>query len=275
MRIGAVRSDISKVYISDVENRSQRNFSSEPAGQSVYVSKPTVSQIEAVMGTYAILSAKGDDNGATYDTSINNVLKIKASSSAPFTTITVTANVALAKSQLVAELNAGFALNDLAFKATVLSGADANKVQIDTVSPNAGPDAYLEIDTAANGSTLNIAINSGWPITPPVLSGLPVATLVTAIYPTSTTIDISSATILALSTFPSMQAVDSTALVDAIANAIAPKLVETGPVLLSFAYGVISKLRSSSFQPGGSRVGLPAGYALYVLQDDGSTPFTL
>lgn len=276
MRLGVVRSDIGKVYLSDVENRSQRNFSSEPAGQSRYFAKPSDAALLAVLNSKAILSAKGADANATSNTTGgNNVLKVRTTQAGAFTSISVTSNAALTKAQLVAELNTGFVNAGLGVKATLLTGGDANKVQLDTTGVNAGPSAHLELDTAANGSTLNALLSSGWAAAPPDLDGLSVASLKSAVYPTATTVNVASGTITALSTFASMQAADQTALVTAVQDLVAPSLVETGPALLSFAYGVISKLRSSSFQPGGARVGLPAGVAVAVLDNDGSTAFTL
>lgn len=276
MRVGIVRSDIGKVYLSDVENRSQRCFSSEPAGQSRNFAKPTAAQLTAVLAAKAILSAKGDNASATSNTtSANNVLRIRASATAAYTVITVTSNAALAKAALVAELNAALVNAGLPIVATLLTGGDANKVQFDTVAPNAGPTAKLQIDTTANGSTLNAALHSTWAGSPPNLSGMALATLVAAVYPSATTINVASATIVALSTFSSMQAAAQLALVTAVQDAVAPALVETGPALLSFAYGVLSKLRSTGFQPGGARIGLPAGVAAAIVANDGSTVFTL
>ena len=127
----------------------------------------------------------------------------------------------------------------------------------------------------AGGSTLNAVI--GTPSTPAgdVLTGLSLGSLTGAIYPTSVTIDVSSSNILGLSTFADLTTTAQDALVDAIADLVAPSLVETGPVLLSFVYGYLSKLSSNTFQPGGARVGLPAGPAVAIVEDDGSTPFVV
>jgi len=276
MRVGIVRSDIGKVYLSDVENRSQRCFSSEPAGQSRNFAKPADADLLAVLNSKAILSAKGDNASATSNTtSGNNVLRVRANPAAAYSVITVTSNAALSKAQLVAELNTGFLNAGLPLVATVLAAPDLNKVQIDTVAPEAGPLATLQIDTTANGSTLNAALHSTWAAGPPNLVGLSVAALKAAVYPSATTINVATATITALSTFASMQAAAQLALVTAVQDAVAPALVETGPALLSFAYGVLSKLRSTAFQPGGARIGLPSGVAAAIVENDGSTAFTL
>jgi hypothetical protein len=106
------------------------------------------------------------------------------------------------------------------------------------------------------------------------LTGLTVAALQVAVYPTTTTIDVSSATITALSTFANLTTTQQADLVAAIAEVIAPYFVETGYVLLSFVSGNLSEMRDAAFQPGGTYVGLPAGPAVAVVEDDGVTPFT-
>lgn len=269
MRVAFVRTDIpSHLYLSDVENRSQRDFSSEPAGQSRYFHKPSDTELTAVLNSYAFLSVRGSNTAATVDTTGgNNVLSIKASASAGFTSITLTSNAALAKTQIVTELNTAFANAGLLLRASIQG---TNQVQIDTVAPNSGPNGYIRIN--ANGtSTINTIVG----FTAATTTGLSVSSLKAAVYPTATTVNVSTATITALSTFTTMPSASQTALVAAIADLVAPSLVETGPVLLSFAYGSLSKLRSSTFRPGGARIGLPAGVAVACVENDGSTPFTI
>lgn len=267
MRAGFVnRTDLPKgLYIDDIEDTSRRNFSSQPKGQSRVLRRPTDAEVQSVLTAFALLSERGSDTGATKDTDPNDTLRIRASSSAPYTVITVTTDNALAVATLVNELNLAFINNGLPFTASVVG---TNQVQIDTTSG----DVSLDIDTVANGSTLNTALGftDGVTVTP-----LTVAALRTAAYPTSTTIDVSTATITGLSTFSDLTTAQQTALVDAVADAIAPSFTETSLVLLSFSGGVLSKASASDFQPGGARIGLTAGPALAVLEDDGSTPFTL
>jgi len=101
-----------------------------------------------------------------------------------------------------------------------------------------------------------------------------VSALKAAVYPTATTIDVSSATIIGLSgTWGALTAPEQAILVAAIADQVAPELVETGYAQLSFYSGVMKELRDAAFQPGGTRVGLPAGQAIAVVENDGSTPF--
>ena len=160
MRVAVVRSDIKTFYLDDVENSSQRNFSSEPKGQSRYFHKPTDAELTKAL-------------------------------------------------------------------------------------------------TDAGVSSSNLGA------------------LKTAAYPTATTVDVSSATLSAVSGISSLGSGPKAALVAVLQDMIAPSLVETGPVMLSFAYGKISKMRVAGYQPGGARIGLPAGIAVAVVENDGSTPFSL
>lgn len=160
MRVAVVRSDLAHFYLADVENSSQRNFSSEPAGQSRYFHKPTDAELTALL-------------------------------------------------------------------------------------------------TAAGVASSNLAA------------------LKAAVYPTASTVDVSSATVGGVSGISALSSTPKAALVAEIQNLVAPQLVETGPALLSFAYGQLSKLASASFDPGGSRTSAPPGAAVAIVHDDGVTPFTL
>lgn len=269
MRVGLVRTDLNKIYLADLENRSQRCFSSEPPGQSRYLAYPTNAALEAVLNAYAFLTVACTNNSATVNTTAPaNVFSVRTSSSASYTNITVTSNAALAKSVLVGELNAEFASNGLSLVARLQAGT--NRIRIDTTGSNSGPNAYVEVN-ANLISTLNVVIGA----TAGALLGLSVVGLSAAIYPAPNTIDVSSASILALSTFSALTSSAQNALVDGVADVVAPSIVETGPALLSFVYGNLSKFSSLTFQPGGTRVGLPVGPAVAVLEDDGSTPFSV
>jgi hypothetical protein len=199
------------------------------------------------------------------DTSANDTLRIRVNGA--YVDIAVTSGAATPKTTILADLNAAFLTNGYPFVASIVG---TNQIQIDTTI--AGQNALLDIDTFANGSTLNtpLGLTDGATLTPLTLTALR-----TAVYPTTTTIDVSSATVTALSTFANLTTTQQADLVDGIADVIAPSLIETGPALLSFAYGNLSKLRDTTFQPGGSRIGLTAGPAVAVLADDGVTPFTL
>lgn len=273
MRVGIVRTDLGPgIYVADVENRSQRGFSMEPPGQSRNTRRPTDNELTATLNEVAFLSERGTDAGADADTSGgNNVLRIRQSATEAYAVITVTENANAAKTLLRNELNAGFKNNNLNFVA-VLAGAGTDQIQIDSIAPNSGPSAFLDIDSIANGSTLTTALGFTDGVN---LVGLTVAALQTAVYPTGTTIDVSEATIAALSTFSELTAAQQTTLADAVADDIAPQFVETGFALLSFVNGVMEKMVDPTFQPGGARVGLPAGVAAAIVEDDGTTTFTI
>jgi DNA-binding phage protein len=264
-----VRSDIGHLYLNDVENRSQRNFSSQPPGQSRYFHKPTDAEFAALLGRVAFLTIQGSDTAATVDTTIANgtKLNIKTSAAAPYTQVVVTSSATLAKTQIVTELNLAFLNAGLGLVARI---AGTNKITIDTTAK--GTTAYVSI-SASSPSTAALHTVLGLAAT--TTTGMSVATLKTAAYPTAITVDVSTATLGALSTFALQTVAAKAATVAAIADFIAPSLIETGPALLSFALGNMSKLTSALFQPGGARIGLPIGVAAAIVANDGVTPFTL
>lgn len=284
MRVGFVRTDLSanspngRLYLSDVENTSQRNFSSEPKGQSRYFHKPTDAELAVPLNAWAILSIRGTDVVATVDTTVNDTLRIRVGASDAYTVIVISHNVALAKTTIVTEINAALLAAGLSSK-LVAAVRGTNQIQINSKAPaNSGPSARIQIDSVANGSTLNTAV--GFAAGGTTVTGLSVAALKVVTYPTPTTVNVSSAAISALSTFSLLNAAELALLlngtnVNGVQDVIAPRLVETGPALLSFAFGIISKLRSATFQPGGVRIGLPAGVAAAILFDDGVSIFTL
>lgn len=266
MRVGAIRTDIQKVYLADIENRAQRCFSSEPPGQSRYLAKPSDADLKEVLDTYAFLSLYGSNNAATVDTSMGaNELLIKVKATDSFTTISVTENAATAKTLIRDEINTQLEAAGLPLVAR-LAG---NRLIIDSTGTNSGPGAYIAIDIDAN-STLNPVVG----FTAGALSGLSVAALKAAVY-AGGSVDVSDATITALSTFQYLTTAAQDDLVAGVADLVAPSLVETGPVLLSFVYGNLSKYNAADFQPGGDRVGLPSGAAVVCLEDDGSTLFSV
>lgn len=272
MRVGIVRTDIGNLYLSDLENSSQRCFSSEPRGQSRYVHRLTTAEITALLEANAPLTELGSIAGPTFDTSVNDTLRI-GTAAGVFTAITVTSGVGTAGTVIVADLNAAFAANNLPFEAEVSADAGtADQIRINTTT--LGPNATMYIDTVGNGSTLNTPLG----LTNVSLTGLTAAAFDAAVYtggPPATTINIADADFDALSTFTDLEDADAAALYDAFRDAIAPRIVETGQALLSFAYGVMSKLVDPTFQPGGTRIGLPAGVAADIVTDDGTAVFTL
>ncbi len=275
MRVGIVRLDVGHVYLHDVENSSQRNFSSEPAGQSRYFHMPTSAELLSVLNAGAVVTIRGSNTASTVDTTVSNgtKLNIRTSTTGPYTQIVVTSSATAAKTQLVTDLNAGFATAGLGLVARI---SGTNQITIDTTAT--GPTAHVQI-SASSPSTG--AFHTVVGLSAASTTGVSVATLKSAVYPSATTIDVSGATIAAVGSWTLMASGPKAALVKAVADLVAPSLVETGPVLLSFAYGELSKLVSASFAPGASddslgvSRSLPAGIAAAVVADDGSTPFVL
>lgn len=269
MRVAFIRTDISREYLSDIENSSQRNFSSEPQGQSRYLHKPTDTELANMLAVYGRLTIRGSDTAATVDTSVANgtKLNIRIGSTATYSQITVTSSATAAKTAIVTELNAGFVAAGLGLTARI---SGTNQVAIDTTL--GGPDAYVSI-SASSPSTG--ALHTVLGLAASATTGLSVAALKAAVYPSATTVNVAPATINALSTFSLLATATQTSLDTAVADLVAPSLVETGPVLLSFVYGVLSKLRSSTFQPGGARIGLAAGAAVAIVANDGSTVYSI
>lgn len=260
-----IRNDIGGVYIADVENTSQRYFSSEPAGQSRYVKKPTNSDLASVLNLYGAVSVLASNTTASVNTSTNNTLRVRQGSGS-FLSIVVTAGASTSKSVIASDITRVMMANNFPAKAVV---AGSNQILIYTTGSNQGPSASLEIDSVANGSTLSTAV--GFNTAGVTLTGVSVSTLVAAIYPTASTVDVSSSTILALGSFSSLPSSERSSLVNAIADAVAPRLVETDRVVASATSGMISKLASSSFHPGRGHTGVEAGAALVLLEDDGVT----
>jgi hypothetical protein len=265
MRIGIVRTDLGQgVYLADIDSRVQRCFSHEPPGQSMTIKRPTDAQFLDLLNVYGVLSLRGSDNNANVDTDPNDTLMIWNPTANAFVSIAVTSGNVTAKTVILADLNAGFLANSLPYVASLVG----NRIQIDTVGPNAGPASILDIDTFANGSTLNTPLGF---VDGSSAHGLTVAALKAAVYPTAVTINVSSACITGLSTFASLTTVQKAALTLAVADLVAPQLVETGLVKLSTAHGVISKLRSATFQP----TGLIAGIGAATVENDGVSVYML
>lgn len=264
MRIGMVRTDLRKLYLSDLENSSQRNFSSEPRGQSRYVHRATDAELLSVLNELAYVSIRGSDNNATVDTTAAGDLIFQLTAGGPLITASITTLAGgTAKTIIRNELNAAFTALGVGVTARI---SGTNQIQLDTSAK--GPNAYIKIDAS---STLETVIG----LSTTAVVGVPVATLRTTVYPSAVTIAIGSATIVALGSYAIMNTTDQTALVTAIQDVVAPRIVETGQALLSFAYGVLGKLVDPTFQPGGARIGLPAGVAAHIVTDDGTATFSL
>jgi hypothetical protein len=135
MRVGLIRQDLSRIYLDDVENTSQRNFSSQPPGQSRYFEFPSNTTLTSVLNQYAFLSNLG--TGAVFPltlTGANNTLTAIVVSGGPTVTMTI-ATGSYTAAALATAMNAAFAANGLAqaLVASVVGG----QIQVDTVAPGA------------------------------------------------------------------------------------------------------------------------------------------
>jgi hypothetical protein len=133
MRVGLIRSDLSRIYLDDVENTSQRNFSSQPPGQSRYFEWPTGSTLTSVLNQYAFLSVLGT-SGSMFPLTLsgsNNVLTVKTSATVAAATVTLPSSGSYTAAQLVALLNPLFAAQGL----LVVASVQGTAIQIDTVAP--------------------------------------------------------------------------------------------------------------------------------------------
>ena len=93
---------------------------------------------------------QGTDTSASVNTSTNNTLRIRVGTSLKqYTTVTVTAGATTAKTTIVSDLNAAFTAAGLSTLQASITGT--NQLIISDIG---GCNAYIEIDTIANGSTL-------------------------------------------------------------------------------------------------------------------------
>lgn len=258
-------------------NKIQIDSVSPNAGPNAYLKVDSTTGLATVLGLSgtaisgvslaAFKAAVYVDNASLVGTAVPNfvtnaganILRIRTSTSAPYSIITVTSSAGLTAALLVASLNAGFSAAGLS--ASAVADPVTGAITLWTVFPGAGPGSIVVLDSVANGSTLNTVLSAGW-------AAAQTSAATTGVF-------ISSATLSALGTWTSMQTAQQTTFYTAIRDLVAPRFVETGPVLLSYVYGEFSKLRSQSFQPGGDRVSLPPGPAAEFLLDDGSAVFTV
>jgi len=277
MRLAVIRGDLpGPIHLLDLETVSQQNFPIEPRGQELYIGRPTAAEIEAVLGNStsgAGATIQGSDISGNFPITINSSnddLKIKTSSSASFTTVLVAQAAYANITTFLAAINAALVAGGVGVTARLGTGS-GQRVALE--SNTKGVNSYVEIDTTGNGSVFD---------TPAGLTAgartMPAASAyITALNPVNGTLDVSTTAINAvgastnsnaLSLIPSTRGTHT-----ALAEAIAPRVVETSVAIDSWLVGMISEYRSASFNPD-SRRGLPSGAAISVVQDDGSTPFT-
>jgi hypothetical protein len=279
MRLGVIRGDLpGPIFLSDLEPVSRYNPAIDPRGQERYVSRPSVTAIEAALadattGAGAVLNG-GDISGA-FPLVINvgnQDLKVRtAAAPTAFTTVAI-ANAAYATlATLVAAVNAALAGTGV----TARTNVAGNGIALE--SNTKGVSSYLENDNVVGGSTANTPLS----LTDGSVRTMPAATaFITACLPVGGPLDVSTATVNGVGAGTSANALSlipaSRGTVTAVADAIAPQFIETPVAMDSFLVGNMADLLSANFNPDTRRQpAIVNGPAIEVVEDDGSTPFAL
>lgn len=281
MRVGVIRGDMpGPVCLTDLEPVSRYNPSTEPRGQEVYISRPTVAEVEGVLsnatyGAGAVI--EGSDISGSFPITItgsNDDLKIKTSAAAAFTTVLIAQTSYANITALVAAVNTALAAGGVA--ATARQGAGSG-VRLAIESNTKGVSSYLAIDSTAGGSVFNTPAGFG---ASAVTRTMPsAASFITATLPVGGPLNVSTTTINGVGASTSANALSliptARGTHEALADAIAPQFAETTVALDSYLVGSIADLRNASFNPDTRRVpALSNGAAIAVVANDGSTTFS-
>ncbi len=279
MRIGIIRGDLpGPIQLTDLETVSQYNPTTEQKGQTRYLSRPTVAEIQnslsnATTGAGAV--AQGLDISGSFPLTIDNTnhtLRFRILSTDSFTAVAVANAVYASFATYMAAVQAAFVGQSV----RIYQGAGSG-TRLAFESTVKGVSSYLEFDTNGNGSTNNASsgLAAGG-----VIRDMPTAaTFITALNPVGGTLDVSTTTINAVGAGTNANALapipTSRGVQTAMAEAIAPLFIETDVVVDSFLVGNISQLLNANFNPDSRRVpALTPGAAIAVIKDDGSTTFT-
>lgn len=281
MRVGIIRGDLpGPVFVADLEPVSQYNPPTEPRGQDVYISRPTVAEVEGVLanatsGAGAVI--EGSNISGSFPitiTSSNDDFKVKTSAAASYTTVLIAQAVYANITTFVAAVNAALVGGGLAVTARQGTGSGTRLA----IESNAkGVNSYLAIDATAGGSVFNTPAGFG---ASAIVRTMPTAaTYITALNPVGGTLNVSTATINAVGSTTATNALNlipsTRGTQTALANAIAPQFTETSVAVESFQVGMLASLRSANFNPDTRRSpALVNGAAIAVVADDGSTTFT-
>lgn len=273
MYVGVIRGDMpGPIFIADVEPLSQTNFPTEPFGQSVYVARPSATQLTDYLGgldaNYANTPYQGSggvpagiEGSATPTfpvviTGANNVLAFKNLSAASFTNVTVASGTYSTMTALLTALNAAMSPTGLGSATTDV--ATGSLVVIQSSIPGVG--SFIQVGSGSINATLNLANNQTFT--------MPAATaIIAALLPVGGPLNVSAATVLTnLGASPAAQGA---------VGIIAPHFTETTAVIQSFQLGVIAKFLEATYTPDPTRLpALALGAAITVVADDGHTLFT-
>jgi len=276
MRIAVIRTDLpSALRLVDLEPVSQYNPPTEPVGQERYLARVTTTQIESQLAdstTGAGAISEGSDISGSFPLTItlatDDVLRLKTSSAASFTDVTIAAATYANLTDLLAAINAAIVTAGLSIQA--LSGTGSG----DTVALEStlfGVDSYIEIDTVGNGSTANTGLGlSAGARTMPAASAF-----VTAAIPAGGPVDVSTATLEAVGAGTNSNALSlvpvSRGATTALADLLAPQFADTDVAIDSVLVGMVSEYASANYTPDPKLVA--TGAAVAVVENDGSTAF--
>lgn len=272
MRLAVIRADLpAPILLADLEQVSRRNDPVDAPGQERYIALPTSAAVTAALanastGVGATITASGAPTSLTIGAG-NRVLRLRTTSTASFVAYSIAQATYASTDALIVAINAALAGSGIhAFKAGVAVVLE---------SQTQGVSSYLELDTVANGSTGNTNLN----FADGVVRTMPAASaFLTAAGIPGGPVNVSQTALQAVGSGgnsnalkPFYDASDSRAT--GVANAIAPMFAETEVALESFLVGNLAKFRNAGYDPDRRRSAVPAGAAVSVVADDGSTAF--
>lgn len=275
MRLGVIRGDLpGPIFLSDLEPVSKYNPAIDPRGQERYLGRPRAASIEAVLadgmvGAGAVLNGGSAISFPLTINAGNQTLKLRSASTESFSTYLIPVAAYADLDTLLEAINS--VLSGSGFSARVRAGVATVAIE----STNRGVTSYAENDTVAHGSTANtpLTLTDGSVRTMPAASAF-----ILACNPVNGTLNVSSTAVNAVGSGTSSNALakipEARGTSAAIADVIAPRILETAVALDSFLVGNLSDLMSASFNPDPRRIpALPNGAAIAVVEDDGSTTF--
>lgn len=280
MYVGVIRGDMpGPIWVGDLETVSQTNFTTEPVGQTTYLSRPSVQALTDYLGG---LDANYDNT--PYQGSGGVPAGIEGSSAVTFPLTLTGSNNTISVSITVVDAYHSYVIpagvypnmtSLLAAANTALAGSgvsattdSATGTVFILVTTALGVGAYIKVNVVGT-STFNTPAHFAdhQTFTMPTAATI-IAALNPAIIPPATgSINVSAANVLAtLGAAP--QAAGAVAL-------IAPQFVETTEAIQSFQIGMMAGFLTPDYNPD-PRL-LPAitnGPAIQVVQNDGMTAFT-
>ena len=278
MRVGVLRGDLpGPVFIGDLEPVSQYNPPVEPKGQERWIDRPKAANIEAVLAnaTYgAGATIEGADLTGLFPLTINagnHTLMIRKLAADAFAT-KVVANAAYADlPSLLAAINTALLGTGIVARQGTGTG-----LRVALESSTYGVASRLEIDTVAHGCTITTPLG----FTDGAIRTMPAASLyITACLPVGGPIDVRAATINGVGAVTNANALNlipaGRGTATAVADAIAPRFVETVVAIESFQVGMLSEYRNALYNPDPNRhPAFPNAAAIAVVQDSGNTLYT-